>query len=283
MNNYPIIQGLRHRFAHIPWKMVRDVLLAFIITRAMVFTMAYLSMAELPVRSGDVYWSAIPQNILADGLVRWDSGFYRDIVLGGYESVSEGRATVFFPLYPALVWLLYKMIGHVYLSGLLISNVMFLVALFYLYALVHQEYDEDTAGRAVFYLAAAPAAFFFSAMYTESTFLAFLTASFYYARNRRWALAALTGAAASAARLTGVIVAVFFILEGLWQQGVRFLAVPWNIKAQFELLRKDVKLALGAWQSFLAALCSVTGLVIYMVYLNNVFGDPLVFIHKQFF
>jgi hypothetical protein len=281
MNNYPIIQGLRHRFAHIPWKMVRDVLLAFILTRAMVFTVTYLSMAELPVRSGDIYWSAIPQNILADGLVRWDSGFYRDIVRGGYQSVSDGRATVFFPLYPSLVWLLYKMIGHVYLSGLLISNMMFLVALFYLYALVHQEYDEDTAGRAVFYLAAAPAAFFFSAMYTESTFLAFLTASFYYARNRRWALAALTGAAASAARLTGVIVAVFFILEGLWQQGVRFLPVPWNVKAQIELLRMDVKLALGAWKSVLAAIGSVTGLVFYMVYLNKVFGDPLAFVHKQ--
>jgi hypothetical protein len=283
MTQYPIIQAIRRRFAHIPWKMVRDVLLAFILTRAMIFTVSYLSMVEIPVRSGDNLWSSIPQNIIADGMVRWDSGFYRDIVRGGYQSVSDDRATVFFPLYPALVWLLYKMIGHVYLSGLLISNLMFLVALFYLHALVHQEYDEDTAGRAVFYLAAAPAAFFFSAMYTESTFLAFLTASFYYARNRRWALAALTGAAASAARLTGVVVAVFFIFEGIWQQGVRLLPVRWNIKAQFELLRKNVKLALGAWRSFLAALCSVTGLVIYMVYLNNVFGDPLAFIHKQSF
>jgi hypothetical protein len=65
--------------------------------------------------------------------------------------------------------------------------------------------------------------------------------------------------------------------------GVRLLPVPWNIKAQFELLKKNVRLALGAWQSFLAALCSVTGLFIYMVYLNNVFGDPLAFIHKQSF
>jgi len=260
---------------------VQAVILAFILTRTMVFTVTYISMVELPVREGDIYWRAIPQNILADGLVRWDSGFYRDIIRGGYQSVSEGRATVFFPLYPALVWLLSRMIGHVYLSGLLISNLMFLVALCYLYALVHQEYDDDTAGRVVFYLAAAPAAFIFSAMYTESTFLALLTASFYYARNSRWALAALTGAAASATRSTGVVVAIFIILEGLWQQGVRFRPVPWNIKAQIEILRKDVELALGAWPSALAAIGSVTGLVVYMVYLNRVFGDPLAFIHKQ--
>jgi len=281
MNQYPIIQMLRKRLKLIPWKMVQAVLLAFILTRAMLFIITYISMVEIPVNEGDIYWSAIPQNILADGLVRWDSGFYRDIILDGYQSVSEGKATVFFPLYPALVWLLSQMIGNVYLSGLLISNMMFLVALFYLYALVHQEYDEDTAGRAVFYLAAAPAAFFFSAMYTESTFLAFLTASFYYARNRRWALAALAGAAASATRSTGVVVVIFFILEGLWQQGVRFLPVPWNIKAQIELLRKDVRLALGAWPSVLAAIGSVTGLVVYMVYLQIVFGDALAFIHNQ--
>jgi Gpi18-like mannosyltransferase len=281
MNNYPIIQMFRQRLAHIPWKMVQSVLLAFILTRTMVFIVTYISMIELPVQEGDIYWRAIPQNILADGLVRWDSGFYRDIISSGYQSVSEGRATVFFPLYPALVWLLSRMIGHIYLSGLLISNVMFLIALFYLYALVQREYDEDTAGRAVFYLAAAPAAFFFSAMYTESTFLAFLTASFYYARNRRWALAALAGAAASATRSTGVVVAIFFILEGLWQQGVRFLPVIWNIKAQIELLRKDVRLAQGALPSVLAAIGSVTGFVVYMVYLKLVFRDALAFIHNQ--
>jgi Gpi18-like mannosyltransferase len=283
MTKYQIIQGPRSRFAQIPWKMVRDVLLAFILTRAMVFTVTYLSMAEIPVRTGVGLWSSIPQNILVDGLVRWDSGFYRDIVRGGYQSVADGKATVFFPLYPMLVWLLYKIIGHVYISGILISNLMFFVALCYLYALVHQEYDEDTAGRAVFYLAAAPAAFIFSAMYTESTFLAFLTASFYYARNQRWVLAALAGAAASATRLTGVVVALFFILEGLWQQGVRFLPAPWSIRTQFDLLRKDVKLVSGAWKSILAAICSVSGLVIYMVYLNQVYGDPLAFIHNQVF
>ena len=64
------------------------VLLAFILTRVMLLIITYISMVETPVKEGDIYWRAIPQNILVDSLVRWDSGFYRDINLDGYQSVS---------------------------------------------------------------------------------------------------------------------------------------------------------------------------------------------------
>ncbi len=273
---------LQQRIKKIPWKGVSSVFLAFLITRCMIIGVTYLSMIEIPVREGEIYWRSTPQNIIADGMVRWDSGFYRDIVVGGYQSVSEGKATVFFPLYPALVWLLYKIIGHLNLSGLLVSNLMFLVALGYLYALVHQEYkDDDIATRAVFYLAVAPSAFVFSAMYTESTFLAFLIASFYYARNSRWALAALTGAAASAARAPGIAVAVFILFEGFSQKGVRFSIAPGSIRQQFEIFWKNLRMMLSTWQSNLAAIGSTFGLWAFMLYLYKTFGDPLAFVHKQ--
>ena len=284
MNYHHVFQIIGHIRSKIPWKALQAVLLAFILTRLMIFAITYLSMIELPVRTGDVYWRSITQNILADGMVRWDSGFYRDIILRGYPSVSGGRATAFFPSYPIIVWLLYKVIGHVYLSGLLVSNITFLIALFYLYALVRQEYDDrEIASRAVFYLAAAPSAFIFSAMYTESTFLAFLIASFYYARNRHWVLAALTGAAASAARAPGVAVAIFILLEGFHQQGIRYWPAAWSLKTQIDLLLKDGRLALAAWPSILAAAGATTGLWIYMIYLKIVFGDPLSFLHVQSF
>jgi len=268
---------------NIHWKGVGVVLFAFLLTRMMVFTVTYLSMAQVPVQSGEIYWRSIPQNILADGMVRWDSGFYRDIVKGGYQSVAGIRNTAFFPLYPLLVWLLSRLIGHVYLSGLVISNIMLLISLFYLYALVHHEYsDDDTASRAVFYLASAPTAFIFSAMYTESTFLAFLIACLYYARTGRWGLAAVTGAAVSAARIPGIVVTVFIILEGFLQTGIRFWPTPWNMQAQFELLKRNARRIRFCWQSFLAAIGSTAGLLVYMVYLKNTFGDPLAFIHQQF-
>jgi Gpi18-like mannosyltransferase len=283
MNNRSRLAINRELLNKVNWKGIGTVLFAFLLTRMMVFTVTYLSMSELPVRSGDIYWRAIPQNILADGLVRWDSGFYRDIVKGGYQSVAGIHNTAFFPLYPMLVRLLSKIIGHVYLSGLLISNLMFLISLFYLYALVKHEYrDDDTAGRAVFYLACAPTAFFFSAMYSESTFLAFLIACLYYARTARWGWAALTGAAASAARIPGVFVAVFILLEGFSRAGIRLWSTPWSKQAQFELLKEDIRRIRFCWQSILAAILSTTGLLIYMIYLKNTFGDPLAFIHQQY-
>ena len=216
-------------------------------------------------------------------MVRWDSGFYRDIVKGGYQSVAGIRNTAFFPMYPLLVWLLSKITGHVYLSGLLISNLMFLVSLFYLYALVRHEYgDDDTASRSVFYLASAPAAFFFSALYTESTFIAFLIACLYYARTSHWGLAALTGAAASATRIPGIVVSVFIMLEGFRQAGILFRPTPWTLQAQIELLKQDARRLRFCWKPALAAIISTTGLLLYMVYLKNAFGDPLAFLHQQF-
>jgi hypothetical protein len=264
----------------IPWKGVQAVLLAFIVTRLVIFAAIYLSMSEMitALRTGDIYWRAVPQNILADGLIRWDSRFYIDIAQHGYTAM----ATAFFPLYPLLVRILYKVVGgHLLVCGLLVSNLMFIVTLAYLYALVHQEYDDEAASRAVFYLAAAPAAFAFSAMYSESVLLAFLIACFYYARNGRWFLAAIMGAAASAARVPGVLAAVFILLEALWRQGIRFFPKPWSWKAQLDLIQKNIHLIPGTWPGILAAAGSTTGLLAYMLYLNITFHDPLSFIHQQ--
>ena len=271
---------LRHIFSRLPWRAISSVLVAFVITRAMVFTVTYLSLSELPLRSGE-YWRVMPKNLIADGLVRWDSGYYLDIVQNGYQTTQEGRYAVFFPFYSMLVWVVYHLFGHLYLSGLWVSNLMFLIALGYLYALTYQEYGEAIAGRAVFYLAAAPAAFIFSAFYTDSTLLAFVIACFYYARNRHWGLAALTGAAASATQVTGFLVAVFMVLEGLYQQGAVFLPRPWSWKAQWSLIQKDIQLIPRAFTSLMAAVGTMAGWLTFMVYEQRVFGDPLAFIHNH--
>jgi len=272
----------RYSKNNIPWKGVYSVLLAFLITRIMVFGVTYLSMVEIPVREGEAYWRSTPQNIIADGMVRWDSGFYRDIVVYGYRTTDEDKTAAFFPLYPALVWLLYKITGHLNLSGLLVSNLMFLIALGYLYALVKLEYqDDEIAGRTVFYLAAAPTAFVFSAMYTESTFMAFLIATIYYARNSRWILAAITGAAASAARAPGIAVAGFILIEGFIQKGVRFTITTGGIRSIFSMIWGNIRLILSSWQSNLSAVSSTFGLWAFMLYLNHIYDDPLVFFHKQ--
>jgi hypothetical protein len=243
----------------------------------MVVVVTYFSMAQLPVLTGDGFLRYNPRNIIPDGLIRWDSVWYLQIIQNGYTL----KRAAFFPLYSLLIGLFSLFTGNLSTAGLWVSNIAFFVALFYIYAIAKQEFDDGTASRAVFYIAAAPAAFFFSTVYTESVFLLFVAAGFYYASNGKWLLAAIVGALASATRLGGALVAVFIFFEAIWQQGVRFIPKPWSVQAQIKLLTNDLRLIPKAWKGILASVFSLSGLIAYMVYLTQKFGDPLAFLHAE--
>lgn len=102
------------------------------------------------------------------------------------------------------------------LAGLLVSNSAALVAVFYLYRLVQREFGATAASLSVIYLALFPTAFFLSAIYTESLFLACSVACIYYAREHRWWLAGLCGGLASLARAQGVLLLLPVVWE-FWQ------------------------------------------------------------------
>jgi hypothetical protein len=294
----PVIAYLKRIFKGFDWKGIGAVLVTFILTRAMVVTVLYFSMAQIKVSEGEYLWRYNPRNLIADGLIRWDSGFYISIADHGYNSVYNESIpwdsnfyipipnhgynqllVAFFPFYPLLIRLTAFITGNLVTSGIWVSNISFLIALFYLYALTKQELGDETAGRTIFFIAAAPSAFFFSAVYAESTLLMFLVAAFYYARNKKWVLAGLAGALASATRLPGALVAVFIFMEAIWQQGVRFVPRPWSIRAQIDVFKKDVVELPNAWRGILASLLSTLGLIAHMVYLKIMVGDPFAFLH----
>jgi hypothetical protein len=180
-----------------------------------------------------------------------------------------------------MVKMLAGLTGNVFLAGIVISNLAFLWALTYLYRLARRELGEEGANRAVFYFAAAPTAVFFSAMYTESVFMLFVIATFYYAGESQWDRAALVGALASATRNTGVLMALVIALEGMHQQGVRLWPVGWKLRALLAHYRGQLRPTFKAWRSLLAAMFVPVGLLSYMAFLSNTFGDPLGFIHVQ--
>ncbi|MCB0026348.1 MAG: hypothetical protein KDE28_00475, partial [Anaerolineales bacterium] len=166
-----------------------------------------------------------------------------------------------------------------FLPAVLIANGSFLLGLFYLYALAAAEFDQDTAARTVFYLAAAPAALFFSAFYTEGLYTLLIAATFYHSRAGDWLKAALFGALAAATRNTGILAALIIALEGLHQQGLRF---HWPARGHWgDYLRQSAAAVARSWPSLAAATFVGTGLLAYIVYLNSEFGDPLAFITVQ--
>lgn len=271
-----------HRLA-LDWATVSSIAVAFVVTRVLVWATVFLSMATLPMRQGGGFLFSNPHNLLLDGLVRYDSWWYRDIVVNGYRAgnvaTGEQGTVAFFPLYPLIVKAVSQVIGNVYLSGVLVSNACFLLALIFLYKWARHETDREVAGRFVFYVAAAPTALFFSAMYTESLFLLLVAATFSFAATGHPLRAAVPGILAAATRNTGALLAVVIALEGFSQSGVTFS--PGGSPSLFRHLRAQIRPALRAWPAIVAAALVPLGLLAYMGYLAHAFGDPLAFIHAQ--
>lgn len=273
-----IIPKVKKVFWKANWKGVAFVLVAFLVTRIMVVVVTYFSMAQLPVRDYVNAFRYNPRNLIADGLIRWDSEHYIHTAENGY-SPSNLKATAFFPLYSILIRAAAKITGNIWTSGLWVSNLSYLIALFYLYSLTKKEFDEEVARRTVFYISAAPTAFFFSVVYNESVYLLLIVMCFYYARESKWILAAIAGSLATATRLQGVYAGIIILLEALWIQGFRFFPKPWGFKKWFLLIKQDILIIPKAWKGMTAAIFSLSGLVAYMIHLDSKIGDPLAFMH----
>ena len=150
-------------------------------------------------------------NTVAAPFVRWDSLSYLAIAQHGY---TGRRQTAFFPGYPLLVhsvgWLTRSDVA----AGVIVSCLAFGAALAMLYRLTAIELGRLSAETTVLLVAFAPVALFFSAVYTESLFLALSVGALLYAREGRWVTAGALAAGASVTRLTGVLLAIPLLL--LW-------------------------------------------------------------------
>jgi hypothetical protein len=195
-------------------------LLAFIITRVIVFFSGYLAEIAIPGVTASGLYHVNPNNVFLDIWARWDSGFYLRVAEQGYWfQPGQQSGVAFFPLYPLLINVLKPIFGSYLAAGVIVSNSLFLGALIFLYNLTELEFGESAASRTVFYIAAFPTAFFFSAVYTESTFLFFSVATLYFARKRLWAWTMLFGLLCSASRIVGVVMWGAVMLEWLKAHG----------------------------------------------------------------
>jgi hypothetical protein len=194
---------------------------------------------------------------------QWDTSWYLSIAEYGYkpEPLEGALANYgFFPLYPLLVRWVGWTVGSPFIGGLIVSNAAFLLACVYLYRLVAIDDDVETARRAVKYLFAAPAAFLFSAMLSESLYLALVVMCFYFARVRRWWAVGLTGFLLALSRGPGLLAIVPLLWMYLEQR--RF---------SLRRIRPDV-----LWLTLLPA-----GVGAFMLFNWDLTGDPLAFARIQ--
>ena len=175
-------------------------------------------------------------DLLAGPAARWDAAWYLVIAHYGYRpdlgTFTASRAA-FFPLYPlglrSSTWLGIPPV----LGGVLLSLAALALALYGIHRLTTLELanlvrsrgrpatiagagDHSVARLVVMATAFAPMAFYLSAVYSESLYLALSVGLFWSARQGRFAAAGVLGALAAATRSAGVVLLVPALLLYLY-------------------------------------------------------------------
>jgi putative flippase GtrA len=142
-------------------------------------------------------------------LAAWDGRWYTLLAQRGYVAIPSHQSdTAFFPLYPALMHLLYLAGIPLHAGGLLLANLGFLLGVIAVYELVRTWLPDATAKRAAVYAALFPAGFVYSMIYPEGIVLAAMAGAGVLAAQRRWRWAAVLAAVATLSRPEGLFVAL---------------------------------------------------------------------------
>ena len=187
-------------------------------------------------------------DLLVAPFARWDSVWYLAISSGGY---GDGAREAFFPLYPIVAGVAGRPFGSALVGGVLASTALLGVALVLLHRLVALDYERAVARNAILVTALVPMSFFFSAVYSESLFLALSVGAIYAARRGGWALAGALGGLGALTRSAGVVLLVPLLIIYLWDTG--------TLRRRPRRVRLDV-LWLGLVPCGLAAYCAYLGL-----------------------
>jgi hypothetical protein len=194
--------------------------------------------------------------------------------------IFTSSRTAFFPLYPLGLRAISDVGFPPVLAGVLLSLGAFALALYGIHRLTVLELtgtarfsSGEVARLAVMIMAFAPMAFYFSAVYSESLYLALSVGVFWCARQGRWATACALAALAGATRSAGVVLALPVLM--LYLYGPREDRAPDFARvrrlAPRYRLRRDV-----LWLGVVPA-----GLAAYMAYLALSGGDALMPFHAQ--
>jgi hypothetical protein len=226
--------------------------------RLMSAVLAFLVNVTFPLNHREQFTVFGSTSPFWDTFARFDSGFFQGIAWGGYAPVPGGRSNIaYFPVYPMLIRAAGQLFGRrhatLYISGVAIAWISFVVAMVALYYLARLDLPRDRAERAVLLTMAFPFAFFFGVVYSESTFLLFVVLAFYCFRTRRWVLGGLCGAVATATRVPGIMM---------------MPALAWLAWQNVQPTRRD---RLGAAGGLILA---TSGFAAYCAYIYHLTGNP---------
>jgi len=255
----------------------QKILLIFFVWRIILFLISYLATFAIPVWGG--WYPYVDRALSVTGLQSWvwswggfDGVHYLRLAQNGYNYQGS---QAFFPVFPALINLVSRIIPvknfldpsffvntNFFYSGLLISNVLALLALYYAKKIFDLEYGEKISWKVILFLLVFPTSFYMGAIYTESLFILLAVLTLYSYKKENYLLAGLFGALTSAIKVLGVFIPLILVIDG---------TVALVKKQEF---KKNVKI-------LSAGLFGGVGLLGYMLYLQYKFSDALLFLHVQ--
>lgn len=177
-------------------------------------------------------------------LSTFDAQHYLNIAESGYRLGDPSLA--FYPLWPMLVRLFAPLTGGDYLvSGLLLANLLSLLALVLLHDHVVHTRGERVANRALLLLLAFPGALFFLFAYSEALFLLLAVLVFVLLGRGRPGLAALVAGLLPMTRAVGLLVVIPLLVHRGWRSHLHRLASPLPALAGFGLYLGLIHLSVG--------------------------------------
>lgn len=168
-------------------------------------------------------------------LSRWDSSYFLDIARYGYIK-NRPDWWAFRPLYPTML----RMTGTPFLlvtdwktayiiAGVLFNTAMFLIALVLLYKLTETLFDSETAFYSCALLSILPGSVFFTAVYSESMFIAVVLGAFWFFQTDRMEFCLLLSLIAGFTRSEGFLLMVPLIYSSLISNKKRIKAFIYSI------------------------------------------------------
>lgn len=243
--------------------------------RGILFLTAFVAIFVIPKFGGRFPY--VDRVLSITGLPSWIWGFgnfdgvhYLRLAQNGY---SAEYSQAFFPLYSLIIKVfnifpksnldlnLYTDPSYFY-SGMIVTFILFTVALYFLIRQWTEEYGEKKAWLSIILLLTFPTAFYFGSVYSESLFLLLAVLTFRFTRKDKFVYAGIFAALASATKVQGVLLFVYLLIEII-------LKHKENHKKGFTI------------KEIVGLLISPLGLAGYMAYLWQKFGNPIYFLTAQ--
>ncbi|OGM15595.1 hypothetical protein A2V97_00940 [Candidatus Woesebacteria bacterium RBG_16_42_24] len=294
----------------------RFILGSFVTWRLFLFGVVFLAAGLFPFQK-DFLGGGLSNYLKNPYFWSWlnfDGEHYAAIAHQGYQPLTY----FFFPLFPLVTRIAASLINPEYITiaftGLLISNLSFLVGLIGLWKLIRLDYNsiqenlapeggdelnadmssslgkprllrrggrhkENIAKMTLLLLILFPTSFYFGAFYTESLTLALIVWSFYFARKRSWIFAGVLGAFATATRITALALVPAIAVEYFYKKSP-FTNHPARRSYASSVAGGYSLITAVNLKKIVSLLLIPLGLAAYMYYLYRITGDPLEFVHN---